>query len=248
MILLTLSGHETRPTEKNKSLGVNCSDWESVVNKYGARVFMMGDRSLRIPASVQELEATTCPRLYEASDRLKDVIRSCFKPFTRTMAGLLVRGTRASIKKRCSDPAERAVVVQHLSCVQHQQDLDQFHDVVDSFTRKLVYIRDHVKDSQKLDLTCCHYMDVRRGIVAVARKFCPAPAVQYTATMMDDMMREAIELACSSYQRDSDKCLLLMKQTPIRLKARDAKHREGTFLLPLISVLSSVADHDSSLN
>lgn len=222
--------------------GFNCSNWEETINVYGTRVFIIGDRDLQLPRSVTEMELTTCPRLLEASDKLKDVIKYCFKPFERTIAGMLIRGTRKTIKSKCTVPQEREFIVKHLSCIRDQSRFDLFHDVIDMYNRKLIYIRDNVPDGNKLDLTCCHYMEARKEIASTAKKFCPPVAVQYALDMVDDMMREALDVACSTYQHDASKCKPVMKGNPLSVSMRSPKENIA-FLVPLIKVLAAVGQH-----
>lgn len=163
---------------------------------YGTRVFMLGDRELKLPRSVNEMEMITCPRLMDASDKLKNVIKYCFKPFERTIAGMLIRGTRKTIKSKCNVLQEREFIVQHLSCIRDQSKFDLFHDVIDMYNRKLMFIRDNVPDNMKLDLTCCHYMEARKEIASTAKKFCPPIAVTYALDMVSYCM-ELSEISCN---------------------------------------------------
>lgn len=242
-IILTLAciaSLDAKPV--NSKSGFNCSNWEKTINIYGTRVFMIGDRDLQLPQTVSEMESVTCPRLMEASDKLKDVIKYCFKPFERTIAGMLIRGTRKTIKSKCTDDQEKQFIVKHLSCIREQSRFDLFHDILDMYNRKLIFIRDNIPDGDKLDLTCCHYMEARKEIQSTAKKFCPPVAVSYALNMVDDMMREALDVACSAYQHDASKCKPIMRGNPLQVSMRSPKENPA-FLVPLIKVLAAVGQH-----
>ena len=242
-IFFTMSCINCKPAiSSSTKSGFNCSNWEETVNVYGTRVFMLGDRELQLPKSVHEMEFITCPRLMEASDKLKDVIKYCFKPFERTIAGMLIRGTRKTIKSKCTVLQERQFIVKHLSCIREQSRFDLFHDVIDMYNRKLMFIRDNVADSAKLDLTCCHYIEARKEIASTAKQFCPPIAVAYALDMVDDMMREALDVACSTYQHDASKCKPVMRGTPLSVSVASPKENIA-FLVPLIKVLAAVGQH-----
>lgn len=243
LILVSISHtSDAKPVQPSKS-GFNCSNWEKTINVYGTRVFMIGDRDLQLPTSVNEMETITCPRLMDASDKLKDVIKYCFKPFERTIAGMLIRGTRKTIKSKCTDDQEKQFIVKHLSCIREQSRFDLFHDILDMYNRKLIFIRDNIADGDKLDLTCCHYMEARKEIQSTAKKFCPAVAVTYALNMVDDMMREALDVACSTYQNDASKCKPVMRGNPLTGVSSRSPKENPAFLVPLIKVLAAVGQH-----
>ena len=218
---------------------VNCSNWRNIVDHYGSRIFMVGDRGFHIPKDLHEMDTITCPRLIEASDRIKDVLKTCLKPFPRTVAGMIVRGTRKVARLNCNDPKEKADVVNHLRCVLGGNKIDKFHDIMDRFTKKLHVIRHSVPTDKKIDVTCCEYLREKDALEAATMQFCPTPSVRYAMDLVDRMMREAIEFVCFQYQQDSSKCVPVFKANPVNVTT-ESKKESLSFLLPLLDVLTAV--------
>lgn len=55
-------------------------------------------------------------------------------------------------------------------------------------------------------------------------------------------MREALDVACSTYQHDGSKCKAVMKGNPLSVSISSPKDNIA-FLVPLINVLSAVGQH-----
>ena len=245
LLLLLQSAAEGRPAISRGTGGGNCSSWRSIVNEFGTQVFLLGDRGLRVPADLRQLDTITCPRLRIASERIKDVLKACLRPFPKTVAGLMVRGARRQIRIRCGDLRDRQAIVHHLSCLRQPGRLGRLHDLMDLYNRKLVYLRDNVTAERMLDLTCCHYFKLRSELIAAATGFgCNAEAVRYLTTLLDEMLRDAIDVACSAFQQDPDggKCAPVLRRTPLPVTSASRKETDA-FLLPLIEVLTSVGDN-----
>lgn len=226
---------------RSPASSTNCTNWEDSINLYGAQVFLLGDRSFVIPRTISEMESVTCPRLLDAGDKLKDIVKSCLRPFPKTIAGLLIRGSRRVMRAKCNDQKEKEFIIRHLSCIRPLNRIDQLHDVIDMYNRKLIYIRDTVPVASKLDLTCCHYFAAKKEMIAVARKFCPQIAVDYAIGIVDDMMKESLEVSCGPYLSDESKCAPVITKTPVPVTMNSKKETDA-FLLPLINVLTAVGD------
>ena len=222
---------------REPSTAINCTNWEETISVYGVRVFMLGDRSFVIPRNLTEIDTVTCPRLLGASDSLKSVVRSCLQPFPKTIAGLAIRGSRKTIKAKCNDMAEKQFIIKHLSCLRPSNRIDQLHDIIDLYNRKLVYIRDSIPVNKKLDLLCCHYFVGRKAIIDTSRRFCPQAAVDYAVSIVDDMFKEALDIACAGYQQNESKCN--GTELPVTMTS---KKETDAFLLPLIQVLTAIGD------
>ena len=219
---------------------VNCTDWRTTVDLYGARLFMIGDRVFQFPKTMQQLEETVCPRLTEAGEQLKDVMKACLKPFPKTVAGMITRGARKVNRADCNVQKEKEAFVQKLACMQPRAHIDELHEVVDKFTVKLSVIKRSVPDDKKIDVTCCEYLKTKRAIEESVQSHCPAESVSFTMGLVDGMLQEAVDFLCSQYLRDGSKCLPLLAAHPATVRPEDKK--EGlSFMLPLIDVLTAAA-------
>lgn len=202
-----------------------------------------GDRSLVLPKTVQELETDLCPLLLEASDKIKSGIRNCLDPFPKTVAGLVVRGTRKVIRKQCSDEQQKKDIVRHLVCLQDKSRLDQMHDVVDMFNRKLVIIgSDAVPINKRLDVLCCSEPVLIKDLLKVFQQWpdCKPEGIAWALKLVNDMLKDALDLACSTYQSSPDKCTAVLESTPLNVTIQSPKNNDA-FFVPLIHVLSTIS-------
>ena len=187
------------------------------------------------------METELCPRLLDASDQMKTGIRKCLDPFPKTVAGLLVRGTRRVIKDKCTNEAERTRIVKYLGCVREQSNLDQLHDLVDLLNRKLVYMgTDAVPVSKRLDLLCCHVLQDKENIRPIAEKICSPEATNYALAMVDDMLKDALDVACGAYISEPEKCKPILQATPLNVTMQSPKPSDA-FFVPLVNVLSTIS-------
>jgi hypothetical protein len=69
----------------------NCSDWRKKLDDEGNAVFIAGDRSFRVPITIEEIELLYCRRQYDSLDNIKLIGKNCMKAFPRQMVcnGLL---------------------------------------------------------------------------------------------------------------------------------------------------------------
>lgn len=240
-VLLTTVSSLTTTTPKPN---VNCSTWRSQVNEYGPRVFMVGDRSFVVPNSVDEIQDVTCPRIKEAGERLRDIFKSCLRPFPRTLAALVIRRARRTMRTKCNDRKEKALIMHHLSCLRPADKIGLFHDVIDEYSRQLVHIQGNVAPKNMLDVACCMYIDGRKHTREIARRFCDAEAVTYAVKLIDDLMQEAMDLACSTYIRNNDKCIAVKARDPLPSSFDPAFQPKDSFLLNLIDLLTMIGDNE----
>lgn len=219
---------------------INCSNWRHTVDHYGARVFLVGDRGFHIPRNLQEMDNITCPRLVEANDKIKDVLKTCLKPFPRTVAGMIVRSTRKVTKMSCTDGKEKAAVVSHLSCLLGGNKIDKYHDIMDTFIKKLAVIKRKVPTEKQIDVVCCEYLVGKDDLEAVTKQFCPPASVTYAMNLLDRMMKEAMDFVCFQYQQDARKCLPVHTSHPLNVTAEGGRKESLSVLLPLLDVLTAV--------
>lgn len=229
---------------RSGSPAADCSEWRNQVNKYGAQVFMLGDRNFTVPKDVAEIDAVTCPRLKEAADGLKDVFRSCLRPFPKTVAGLAIRGARKAMKDRCGSQKEKETIIKYLACVRPQERLDLLHEIMEDISNKLLYAQKNVPLDRMLGLGCCVYHDLRQFARETASKFCTPDAVKYTDELIDEMLQEALDIACASFAKDEHKCTAIKKRDPFPEHFNATTRAKDTFLLTLLDVLTAIADAD----
>ena len=246
LLLLVAAGPATvfaiRSVSESSSGSSNCSDWRHTIDVYGTRVFMLGDRAFEFPQNVQQLETLTCPRLLQATERVKHVIRSCLKPFAKTVAGMIVRGARKVNRGNCNEASSKAAIVSQLKCMQDKSRVGKLHDVVDVFTRWLHVIRRTVPDDEKIDVTCCRYLDTKRQLEAVFKQLCAPSSVSFSMNMVDEMLREAVDFMCSQHQKHASKCQAVLQAHPVSLSQGSSGRKPSlSFLLPLIDVLTAAA-------
>lgn len=203
-----------------------------------------GDRDLILPRTLEQMETELCPRLLEAGDKLKTVVRKCLDPFPKTVAGMLLRGNRNVIKTNCrNSESEKNAVIENFVCIRNQSRLDQLHDVVDLFNRKLVFIgSDDSATSRRLDLTCCHAQVLMKELREKLEEWddCKEEGTTWIMNFIDEMLRDALDLACSTYQNDPNKCKPVLEETPLNITMQSAKNNDA-FFVPLIRVLSAIS-------
>jgi hypothetical protein len=217
---------------------INCTNWRNIVDVHGARIFMLGDRGFHVPRTVSEMETVTCPRLIEAGDKIKGVLKSCLKPFPKTVAGMILRGTRKVTRENCSNATVKAEIVRHLRCVRDDNRIDQFHDVMDKMAKQLYMIKTKVPVEKMIDVSCCAYIARKADLEANLKKFCPPASTTYALDMVDRMMREAMDFVCGQYQQDAGKCAIIEKKYPFNEK----ENRKDTLsvLIPMLDVMTEI--------
>ena len=203
---------------------------------------MLGDRAFRVPLDLQELDTVTCPRLRESSERLRDIFKRCLQPFPKTIGGLVIRGARKQIRLKCGDAREKDFIIRHLSCIRPQERINQFHDIIDMYNRKLVFVRENIGNDAKLEFACCMYVALRQEIIDKASSYCESSAVDYAIKLVDDAFKEAIDMACSAFQQNDSKCAGVQQRHPVNVTAQ-SKMDSQAFILPLLDVLTAVGDN-----
>lgn len=203
---------------------------------------MLSDRSFAVPRNMREIETVTCPRLKDAADNLKDVFKSCLRPFPKTIAGLAIRGARMTMKEKCASLKDKEFIIRHLACVQDQTRLDLLHDVLDDYGNKLLYMQNSIPPERMLGSCCCVYGEARKDIRDIASKYCALDGVAYAEKLIDDMLQDALDLACSAYLDEPQKCIQIKDQDPIPQSFNSTTRSKNSFLLTLIDLLTLVAD------
>lgn len=234
LVILLSVGGDAAP-----SSSAECANWESDLDRDGATLFLLGDRSLKIPATMEELNTGLCPSLMNAGNGLRNIVKKCLSAFPKTVAGLAIRGTRLTIKNRCTTESEKVRIIRYLRSIRSQENLDRLHDVADTFHREMQVMNSMVSDN-KLSILCCSYVQMREDMESVASQFFDAEGLTYFLNLVDEMLREALDLACSQYNADHSKCIPVRAENPLNV-TMDSKLEEKSFFLPLVRVLTSLS-------
>lgn len=221
------------------SVSPNCTDWRTLVDDYGVRIFMLGDREYTVPISVEDTENRMCPRLTEASEKVKGVLKSCLKPFPKTVAGMITRGARKENRMTCSDPEKKSAFVTQLRCIRGSK-IVPFHDAVDKYIKKLSEIGRRTPDNKKIDVVCCEYQILRKEIEDKAKRVCTPASVTFLMRMVDGMLREALDFLCYRYQNDNNLCKPIIQEFGVSVPTGEQENK--SFLLPLIDVLTAAGE------
>lgn len=221
---------------------INCTDWRNIVDVYGARIFMLGDRGFHVPKNLIDMENKTCPRMIEAGDRIKGVLKTCLKPFPKTVAGMILRGTRKVTRENCNSSEEKAAIVRHLSCIKDGNKIDKLHEVMDKMNKQLCLIKRTVPVDKMIDACCCAYIARTNELESVTRSFCPPSSVNYAMKLVDRMFKEANDFICSQYQQDTRKCIAIEKAYPLNV-TKDTRKENVSVLIPMLDVLTEIGTH-----
>ena len=70
-------------------------------------------------------------------------------------------------------------------------------------------------------------------------KECSRATVDYVFRWMDDIFSGMINMLCNNYEQDSDRCILLIEQTP---KSFNTTRRMKSIIIQTIDIISNIRD------
>ena len=224
------SSDSTRPTSDV------CKNWRPILDKAGKVCFIAGNRQQIIPESMAQVD-TFCIELLHNSNIIRNISRSCLKPFPKQVISTFTHGIRKTNKRICSSVSEKNRILEYGKCLVPPAAQGLLHDMGDQFTRLIENIRDVQTDlNKKIPLVCCSYQDFKRKIRNIFPKYCSIEAIEYTINLVDSMVEDALDLVCHQHMSvDAPKCIALAKSTPINVPESYVKQSEG-FFLPLTDV------------
>ena len=234
ILLLTLSLVASLPATPS----LNCSDWRNIIDQHASRIFLLGDRDLRIPVNMSEVSDYSCPRLADASSKIKRVIKHCLKPFPETITSLILHGGRKVSRSICSSEKEKEDLILHLSCLKDGGRMNQLHDMMHDLNQKLTSIRDSMPDNRKLDVMCCHMMQSKRNIRQASSSMCSHTSGRWISGLVDIMFKDALDFACYTFQREGNLCAPVLEMYPI---SESKTQQSASFVMPLIDILTDSA-------
>lgn len=246
------SSHQT-PSASNRGpkqvfherSSLDCSSWQQQLDQDGATVFLFDDATFTIPVSVSEMTSVTCPRLRRSDDRLKAVIKSCLKPFAQTIAGFLLRGARSAHSQICDSNRGAERFVTDLACLRQSPSVtSQLHQVMNVYASRLMQIHAAASADDKIGLTYCSYMSVRKQLRTTARKAsCSLSSVKYLVSLMDGVYNQTeitSSLSANNPRSNPGRCRQLIQRLPI-LSARSVTPLTSSSFLPLFLVVNDIS-------
>jgi hypothetical protein len=211
-----------------------------------SHLFLVGDRSLVVPSSLQEVSDNFCPKIQENIEKIREIARSCLRPFPKQLVGVMLFAIKRVNREICSSKQEKDFIVQHLSCVRDQNKMEQVHVLMDDFVKFAHYVHSNVSDTnKKIPFICCQYLQLMQDLDKRLSNWCKREAIDYVINMIDKMMSDCTDMICPQYVKPGSltapdgKCRRFMTNNPVPLNPK-VKSPTLSMLPPLIDIFTEM--------
>ena len=192
ILFISLLGSSSSLAARN----ISCRNWRSRMDRQASKLFMIGDRSLVVPTTVDQVSQEFCPRILDSIESIKAIARSCLKPFPKQLVGIMLQAIRKVNKEICSSKEEKETVIKHLSCVKDSNRLEQVHVLMDHFIMFTHSVQRNVTDqTKKIPFICCQYMNLLNDLESKISNWCDRDSIDYVLNMIRRMMTTVIATA-----------------------------------------------------
>jgi len=182
------------------------------MDRQASKLFLIGDRSLVVPTTVDQVSQEFCPRILDSIESIKAIARSCLKPFPKQLVGIMLQAIRKVNKEICSSKEEKETVIKHLSCVKDSNRLEQVHVLMDDFIMFAHSVQRNVTDqTKKIPFICCQYMNLLNDLESKISNWCDRDSIDYVLNMIRRMMSDATDIVCPQFvkqgsEKEGGKC------------------------------------------
>ena len=220
---------------------VDCDNWRSTMDKAGSVVFIAGDREYPPPVTMEQLDQRFCQRHLDAMDVIKNVTRSCLKPFPQQVFGLLTRGSNREVKAVCKNEESRALLLGAFKCFAVGNNWDDFHDSMDDLLIRLETIYRHIENpSLKMAHACCEYHNNIRSVRAKFLPRCSLEKVDFVTNLIKRKLKDPVDLVCAGYYEDDrEACRALKRDHPYPRVDASAKPVAKSAIVPLADIFTA---------
>lgn len=218
----------------------NCENWRDDIDKASSILFVAGDRDLIPAKNLIELEDRYCKRHTDAIEKVRNITKTCLRPFPQQVIGLLTFGSRKEVRKTCKHETEKQRLLDSVRCFIPKENMEILHDSFDDLIVRVETIRDsNIAINSKMSHTCCAYNSYIRHLRNLFRDKCSITSLDYILDMTDKKVKEAFDFTCLGYSiNEMDKCNELNKREPIYVDP-SAKPKSKSIILPLVDIYTA---------
>lgn len=220
---------------------IDCDDWRRIMDKAGSVVFIAGDREYPPPVTMEQLDSRFCQRHLDAMDVIKNVTRSCLKPFPQQVFGLLTRGSNREVKSVCKNEESRALLLSAFKCLGESTNWADLHDSMDDLLVRLETIHRHIPDpSLQMAHACCEYHNNIRSVKAKFVPRCSLELIDSIVNVIKRKLKDPVDLVCAGYYEDDrEACRTLKREHPYPRIAATSKPVAKSAIVPLADIYTA---------
>ncbi|KAH9394153.1 hypothetical protein TYRP_021287 [Tyrophagus putrescentiae] len=227
--VLTTTNSRTSLAEAAKPAGCDTSSFEKCLD----RLIMFGDESFVYPTNLKEMNKR-CREVKDLSGCTNKYVDSCLKGETKNSVKIIMYGVLKSARQFCSTAARKSSFFTFGACVNRHR-AEQLK-AVRAINRQWHGIKLFPDAKMRLPMICCTYSVFKRGMLEPLEKRCTEKEVTNFERLIDSYASEGLNLLCSDYTEDSDRCAPLLKKIPKWTKAIKTK----VIFLTIVDVLDSL--------
>lgn len=87
------------------------------MDQWSNELYAIGDKSIPLPKTEQEMNNVYCNRSKSASKKLRE-LRACLKPFPGQVLNVILSGARKTLRNTCNTVEAREEFVDRVKCLQ----------------------------------------------------------------------------------------------------------------------------------
>lgn len=224
----------------------NCRNWRNQIDLFASKLLMVGDRSLIIPKDVNEVSTIFCPKIRQNIEQVKEIARSCLKPFPKQLVGVILFAIKKVNRDICSSTKEKEFIASSLECVQDVNRMESVHELMDDFVRFSHFVHRNISDvNKKIPFICCQYLKFLHKLEKRLTPWCKREAIDYVVNMIQKMMVDATDIICPTYTRPGSysdpngRCYQFLQNHPVNINS-SSRLETLSVLPPLVDIFSEM--------
>lgn len=145
-----------------------CKNWRQTLDEHGKKLLILGDRDLVIPTTVEEID-TFCRKADESLKFMRNMVKSCFRPFARQVGALALNGAKKAQKSLCGAGRRRKEIsIEDGRCIDTPEKKELLHSMMDDVVKICEEIRsDRVEVNMKMTYVCCYYDSYAKVMIRI---------------------------------------------------------------------------------
>jgi len=180
-----------------------CNMTETYVDECGKNLLVFGNRDIKIPKQVEELEKY-CQNIDNGLKCFRRYSRTCLDAFSSQVISIIVKNGNKMADKVCKTPSGRNELFEHLQCFKNEEELSEVHLCMDKLIVQLEHMSNITGDN-RIQSTCCSFHMLKECAEQKAFKICKnKEAVDYIKYLITEVTNELIKYACGKYRNLND--------------------------------------------